>query len=104
MIALHLLSKSATQAEEIALFLLKEKLIVNAQIINNVTHLSTNKEEPDTTTAHLVIGKTKALLFQAIDDALRNIYKENLPEIYSLPIVNMDWEQSNYLRETTAKV
>lgn len=50
------------------------------------------------------MGKTKALLFNTIDELLKEKYKDNMPVIYSLPIVNMDWEQSKNLVNDVAKV
>ena len=52
----------------------------------------------------MIIGKTKSLLFNYIDERLREKYPNNMPVLYSLAIVNMDWEQSDQLISNVAKV
>jgi hypothetical protein len=52
----------------------------------------------------LILAKTKALLFNTVDQALIDKYPDNVPSIYSTPILNMDWDQTNDLRENTTKV
>ena len=50
------------------------------------------------------MGKTKALLFNVIDQLLKEKYPHKMPIIYSLPIVHMDWEQSKELVNEVVKV
>ena len=49
-------------------------------------------------------GKTKSLLFSTIDDRITELFPDNLPEIYSLPIVDMDWDQASKLKEDLRRV
>ena len=53
---------------------------------------------------HFITGKTKSLLFKEIDMRLRNMYKDDIPEIFSHPIVNMDWELSDKLKSSVEKI
>ena len=50
------------------------------------------------------MGKTKALLFNTIDELLREKYPNNMPTLFSIPIVHMDWEQADELVKETAKI
>lgn len=105
MILLHVITSDEKQAMEIADFLINEKLILDAVVFEKVTVRKKNDEgELMTISNTLMMGKTKALLFNYIDTKLRKKYKNNMPELYSLAIVNMDWEQSNLLISKTAKV
>jgi uncharacterized protein involved in tolerance to divalent cations len=105
MILLHIITDDKDQAVEIADFLMKEKLMLSATILENISgRRRTLDDEIQSVKQTLVIGKTKALLFNTIDEHLRKKYKENMPIIYSLPIVNMDWEQANELIQGTTKV
>ncbi|WP_411029017.1 hypothetical protein [Spongiimicrobium sp. 3-5] len=52
----------------------------------------------------LIIGKTKALLFSAINEELRNKYPKNMPLLYSLPIVYADIHQAKELMENTKEI
>lgn len=100
MILLHIISDQEEQANEIVDFLIEENLILEAVLLEKV---SVRKKEGSTNQT-LIMGKTKALLFNTIDSLLREKYKEKIPVIYSLPIVNMDWEQSKSLKEDIRKV
>ena len=106
MILLHVLTKSENQAEEIADLLIEQKLILSAMIIDRikVREKSVDGGAMETSVEYLLMGKTKALLFSTIDERLRLRYPKNLPTIYAVPIVGMDWEQADELVEKTAKV
>lgn len=43
------------------------------------------------------MAKTKALLFNHINLLLKQKYIENMPVLYSLPVLNMEFEQANQL-------
>ncbi|CAN5412056.1 hypothetical protein BH23BAC1_BH23BAC1_34010 [soil metagenome] len=105
MILLHIITNEKEQAIEIVDYLVKEKLILDAIIMENITGRKRvgkgNFKSMDQT---LIIGKTKALLFNTVDEQLREKYKKNMPVLYSIPIVNMDWEQANDLIKGTAKI
>jgi len=103
MIQMHIGTQSEQQAIEIIDFLEDDKLIVDALIIETQKRSRTNGISQHST-YYMILGKTKALLFNTIDDALRSKYPDNLPSIYSTPIVNMDWDETKDLREKTAKV
>jgi len=100
MILLHILSNEEDQANDIVDFLTEENLILEAVLLEKV---SVRKKEGNSNQT-LIMGKTKALLFNTIDIMLKEKYKEKMPVIYSLPIVNMDWEQSKNLTEDIRKV
>lgn len=105
MILLHVITSDEEQAIEIADFLIEEKLILDAVIIKKV--LVRQKSEDgvfSTITQTMIIGRTKSLLFSYIDQKIRERYPDNMPLLYSLAIVNMDWEQADVLINQTAKV
>ena len=52
----------------------------------------------------LIIGKTKALLFNTINKELKEHFYQNMPMLYAVPIVYMDEELASTLRANTAKV
>jgi len=105
MILLHVLTECHNQAVEIADYLIEKKMILDAVIMEKVTTRRVDKSgKLQTVKQTLIMGKTKALLFNDIDAELRIKYPDNMPVLYSLAIVNMDWEQSNLLINNTAKV
>jgi hypothetical protein len=93
------------QADEIVLFLMNKKLILNPLVQENIVlkKLGENKKLISEDQI-LITGKTKALLFNIIDKLLREKYPDTMPLLYSIPIVNMDWEQADELIKETAAV
>lgn len=105
MILLHVISDYEKQAIEIVDFLMEENLLLDAVILEKV--LVRKKKDsgvPESVIRHMVMGKTKSLLFNTIDKMLRDKYNESSPVIYSIPIVQMDWEQSKQLANEVVRV
>jgi hypothetical protein len=105
MILIHIITKDQKQLLEISDFLLREKYILNPFIIEKIQTrlLDENTDQVDSITQYLLMGKTKGLLFNDIDIALREKYNSNMPVIYSVPITHMDWEQADELMNKTIK-
>lgn len=105
MMSLTIIAKDTRQAEEVAMYLVKEKLVIEANVIENSScfRLENNQEVVKSSTA-VLICTTKSLLFNQIDEYLKGMYGEDMPEMYSVPIIYMDWEQSKSLVEGTKKV
>jgi len=104
MIQLRVSSKSEKQILEIAELLIKEHYAIDLNILPNHKRLSLENGKIVTNELFLLTGKTKGLLFTSIDKLLNEKYPNDLPEIYSLPIVHMDWEQSKQLTEEIKSV
>lgn len=104
MILLNIFCKEKQQAIDIAHLLLDDRYILDANIIET-TKISNKKNGVgyDTRNCFLLTGKTKALLFPTIDKILIEKYPINMPELFSVPIVNMDWEQAKTLISETIK-
>ena len=105
MISLTIITKTLDQSNEIIHLLLEKRLVIEGTIQKNTScfRLDTDKNIEETDSV-MLICTTKALLFTDIDELLREKYKNNLPVLYSVPIVNMDWEQSKELIEETQRV
>ncbi|MDE0771506.1 MAG: divalent cation tolerance protein CutA [Salibacteraceae bacterium] len=99
MIQLIVSSTSEKQILEIAELLIKERYVIDLNILPNHKRLSLENEKIISSDLFLLTGKTKGLLFTTIDELLNEKYPTDLPEIYSLPIVHMDWEQLKQLTE-----
>ncbi|MCB0402879.1 MAG: divalent cation tolerance protein CutA [Flavobacteriales bacterium] len=105
MVLLHILSNTQKQAEQIADFLIRENLLLEATLQQQV--MSRKKNESGTieiSSKTLVTGKTKALLFNEIEKTIKAHFKEQPPVIYATPIAYMDWEQSKQLVDGVAKI
>ena len=95
MITLKVCSSSIDQIKGIAQFLLEQKLAIDINI-NSINRLNLVNNTLEESSFFELNGKTKALLFQNIDDLIKSKFKP-APEIYSSPIVHMDWEQTKLL-------
>lgn len=98
MIYLRLSSTSKVQIEEIATLLLQKHLIIDVNVKENIERWNLIEEVIQKNEIFLLTGKTRANLFPSIDQLLREKYPKNMPEIYSIPIVHMDWEQVDQLQ------
>jgi len=104
MIQLVIASKSEKQLEEIALFLLQSRLVISIDFHKKIRRIEFENNEIKNHNIHYITGKTKSLLFNEIDFKLREKYSDNIPEIFSHPIVNMDWQLANKLKSDIEKV
>ena len=105
MVLLHILTKNEKKANEIVDYLLSKKMIMNAILLEKVkirkkTKIGLIQNEEQI----MIMAKTKALLFTSIDTLLKQKYREEMPVLYSVPIVHMDWDQADELMQETAKV
>ena len=92
-------------ANDIVDFLVNNKLILDAVMMEKVTmRKKGNDNQLVSENKTLIMGKTKSLLFNLIDTKLRERYKDDMPILYSVPIVNMDWDQANELIKETITV
>ena len=104
MIQLVIASESKEQLEEIAKYLLTNHLVISVDFHYDIKRIEFEKGQLKNYIIHFITGKTKSLLFSEIDSRLRYNYKDNIPEIFSHPIVNMDWELADKLRSDTEKI
>jgi uncharacterized protein involved in tolerance to divalent cations len=105
MVLIHILSDTREQALKCIEILLNKKLLLDASISEKTT-FSKNETSGklESTSNVLILGRTKALLFQSIDQELKKNYPNNLPSLYAVPIVYMNEDQSNEIRKKTAKI
>lgn len=96
MILLHIHTKDIEISKEITNFLISEKLILNSFIIKEAYF-------PNDINSFLITCKTKALLFETIEKQLLEKFKNQYQDIYALPIVNMNWEQAQEIKQSLKK-
>jgi len=104
MIHLQIYSKEEQIIEKVAALLIHNQLAIDLTIDRDVERLSLVNEKVEYTKVYLLSAKTKSLLFQKIDTLLKSELQNKMPELYSLPIVQMDWKQAEHLTELTQKV
>ncbi len=105
MILTHIIAKNKKQALQIIGVLLEKKLLLHAAISKKTVFKFNEKAmKLEKQKQTLIIGKTKALLFNTINKELKEHFFENMPMLYAVPIVYMDEELAATLRANTAKI
>lgn len=104
MIKIHLSSDNKAQLEEIVVYLIKEKLVIDVNFDTEIARLVLEDDKLVYKPFFLVTAKTKAMLFNDIENFLVGLYGENVPELYSMPIVNMKWSQAKMIAESIQKI
>lgn len=89
---------------QIAEVLLSENLVIDVNIKRHVERAEYVNDKMVLTPIFLLTAKTKAVLFEAIDVLLNEMYPKNLPEVYALPIMQMDWKQAKSLTSDVRSV
>lgn len=97
MIFLRILSKTEAQIEATAKLLLQQRLVLDVNLKRHIDRIELVDDVLVTLRVYLLTAKTKASLFPAIDKLLLDNFAADMPEVYSLPIVHMDWEQAQQL-------
>lgn len=97
---IHVRSTSKQQINEVIDLLLDEKLILDPMVLENVyLRKKTQQGVYENEKQFLMVAKARALHFVKIESILQNKYNEKTPDIYSLPIVNMDWKKADVLQK-----
>jgi uncharacterized protein involved in tolerance to divalent cations len=104
MIMLYVLSEDASQIENIAHDLLNSRLISSVNIDWNRDRYVAANGKIEKKKLNVMTAVTKALLFETIDSRLRNQYSQNMPEVFSTPIIHIDWDLAKSLIENVEKV
>jgi uncharacterized protein involved in tolerance to divalent cations len=104
MVQVTILSRDKNIIEDIAVFLLKEKLIIKANIDWDRNRYAYEKEVIVKQKVQILTCISKSLLFNDISNYLHHQFPIETPEIYSTAIVNMDWQLSQLLIEQIKKI
>lgn len=100
MMTLQLVSPNKELLQDIAVFLLEKRLIANAMISKtNFWELTEEQSDPSiaTHTKYILKGISKSLLFHIINKELRARYAQDMPLVYSEPIILIDPEQTELI-------
>lgn len=103
MILLNVLCSSMQQAHDLAEVLLLEHLWVDAFIGEEGQLMKRRKKETIEETRVKVQGMTRAVLYDRVNQRIRELYPYDMPILYAVPIVSMDWEQSEHLLKDTSE-
>ena len=97
MIYLRISSKSEEKINQVAEILLREKLAVKLNIARNIERLELQNDKVQSTKITRLNCLTKGLLYSEIENRLKEEFHGNMPDLFSLPVFHMDWDQKKYL-------
>lgn len=104
MIQFFIITDNKELAGQIASDLVKEKLAVAVRVDYEQHYFFLNDDgNPDDRTVHIVMGLTKALLFNECKEFIHSRFNSNI-FIYSIPITQANEALSNIVRNSTKKV
>ena len=104
MIHLRITSYKEKIIDEVAVILLERRLAIDVDIDRDVERLIYENHKVHIKQLYVLTASTKSLLFPKIDSLLRQKFGDQVPEIYGLAIVHMDWDQKEHLTEDLEKV
>lgn len=100
MVLLHIICNDQQQSDDIADLLVSENLVLSAVTFNPVSVVQKKRNgETGRTGQIMLIGRTRGVLFSTVEARLQEVYALNMPVIYSVPIVNMNWQDADMLME-----
>ena len=104
MVLLYVLSEDKTQIESITKDLLEQHFVTTVNIDWDRDRMFLENGVLSKKKVNLLTCVTKALLFQKIDTFIREKHPNQIPEIFTSPIINMDWDLAQSLIDNTEKV
>lgn len=91
MIAIHIITENRKDADKISAYLVANRLMLKPFIIDNTNEC-------------IIIGRTKALLFEKINTTIKDLNFDSSPIVYSMPILHMDWDEVSKLQTSLEQV
>jgi|TARA_R110002020_G_scaffold474772_3_gene707239 hypothetical protein len=98
MMVLKAIDGNKEKLEAIATLLISERLLANATIdAPAVFYEADTIGVPQKKQTHVLSGISKSLLFKTINDLLRSTYQDEMPLLYSEPIIMLDPEHTEQI-------
>lgn len=104
MIYLKISSKSEDKINRVAEILLSEKLAVHLNVARNIERLEYHNNKVISTHITRLSCLTKGLLYNQIEMRLKEEFAGNMPDMFSTPVFDMDWDQKKYLIQNTEQL
>ncbi|NAS12677.1 hypothetical protein [Poritiphilus flavus] len=102
MILLKILLDDRSEAEKAIRVLLDKNLIFDA-FLYPAEHFSQTADKIKGDPKFMVEARTRALLFERLQQEIRQMYPDKRPPLFAVPKVYMDSEQTKNLKKKTMK-
>ena len=93
-----------TQAAELAELLLKERLTNHVNIIHQIECMKYEEGAVQKSSETILLIKTKALLYKKIQDRILELDLSPTPNIFSVPMTQIDGAYHDFLLQDVVKV
>ncbi|MEM6358464.1 MAG: divalent cation tolerance protein CutA [Bacteroidota bacterium] len=103
MVLIYLITKDSSEAREIGRTLIQERLANSANVIPSIQTLRWSGEEVINTTETILLIKTKSLLYSRIEKRVTELLDNHKPNIFSMPITQINHIYLDVLRDGVIK-
>lgn len=104
MILAYIISNSADEAEEISIDLLEKKLAYSVNIFQDVKSMRIENDKVVTLKRTIVLAKTKALLYNELEEEVKRVQTTGTVIVFSMPITQLSDELFKNIQQSTIKV
>ncbi|HIP36906.1 MAG TPA: divalent cation tolerance protein CutA [Crocinitomix sp.] len=98
MIQIRITTKDTVKIKEITELLINNRLVTGVSITETTSVFKDNNGKIKTIPTILLVGRTKASLFNTIEKLLIDKYGDEIPVLYGIPITNIDTKHLNKLK------
>ncbi|TRX58227.1 divalent cation tolerance protein CutA [Fulvivirga sp. M361] len=99
MVLIYLITKDAAEARSIGRVLIQERITNSANVIPRIQTLRWMDNEVQDTSETILLIKTKALLYSSIEKRVSELMGTKQPNIFSMPITQINHFYQDVLRE-----
>ncbi|MBN1117954.1 MAG: divalent cation tolerance protein CutA [Bacteroidales bacterium] len=104
MILAYIISNSKEEAEKIAVDLLEKKFVYSVNIIPDVPSMKWKGDEIIKINRTIVLAKTKALLYNQIEEEVKRIQTTGTAIVFSMPVSQMSQGLFEEIQTNTLKI
>ena len=104
MILAYIISNSKEEAEDIAVDLLKKKLVYSVNLIQDTPSMRWENDKIIKLKRTIVLAKTKSLLYKQIEDEVKRVQTTGSAIVFSMPITQMSQDLFDNIQQVTLKV
>jgi len=100
-IQVHTTTASKEDAERIAAALVERRLAACVHVVGPITSVYRWQGKTETSSEWLCVAKTQQALYPAVEAAIRELHRYEVPEIVATPIVAGSESYLNWVRSET---
>jgi uncharacterized protein involved in tolerance to divalent cations len=104
MILAYIISNSTDEAEKIAMNLMEKKLVYGVNVIPSIRSFQRDGDRIVKQERTIVLAKTKAILYQQIEDEVENLQQTGTAIVFSMPFAQMSKKLFENIQSNTLDI